>query len=128
LVQAEAAAEDAVAFAERINDLLNLVEAVRIQARVRMAQQRWVEAEQLLGGILARTQSSCYPWGEARVVDVYGLLHILQGEAEPARQRLDAALAIYRRLGAKKDVVRLEDALGGLSCSVPRPMQSPEGA
>jgi transcriptional regulator with XRE-family HTH domain/tetratricopeptide (TPR) repeat protein len=113
--QAEEAAAQAVAFAQTVGDFLNLVEALRVQALVQMTQQRWAEAGAILAHILAETQSRSYAWGEARVLDVYGLLHIRQGESEPARERLQAALTIYRRLGAQRDVVRLERDLAGLA-------------
>jgi len=111
LAQAEAAAEEAVAFAQRIDDFLNLVEAVRVQALILMARQRWAEAEQILSGILLQTQSTCYPWGEARVLDTYALLHMRRGAHGLARERLEAGLALYTRLGARKDVERIEQHL-----------------
>jgi predicted Zn-dependent protease len=114
VAQAEAAAAEAVAFAGTVGDFLNLVEAARIQALVQMAQQRWAEAKQVLAPILTETRSRSYPWGEARVLDVYGPLHSRRRESEPARERLRAALASYRRLGAQRDVARLERDLAGL--------------
>ena len=48
---------------------------------------------------------------------VYGEMHVRKGEPEAARERLEAALAIFRRLGARKDAERVEQALTDL----PRP-------
>ena len=56
-----------------------------------------------------------YPYAEARLVHLDGLLHGQQGEPEAARKRLEAALATYRRLRARKDVERVEQALAALS-------------
>jgi hypothetical protein len=56
-----------------------------------------------------------YPYAEARLLYVYGLLHAQKGESGPARERLEAALALVRRLGARKDAERLEQAIGSLS-------------
>jgi non-specific serine/threonine protein kinase len=114
VAQAEETAAQAISFAQTAGDFLNLVEALRVQALVRMAQQRWAEAEQVLAGILVQTQSKGYPWGEARVLDVYGVLHLRQGQFASARQRLEAALAIFSRLGAQRDTARLTAALAGL--------------
>ena len=57
--------------------------------------------------MLAETQRRCYPWGEARVLDTLALLYQRSGAATAARERLAAALTIYRRLGARKDAERL---------------------
>jgi hypothetical protein len=55
-----------------------------------------------------------YPYGEARLLHVYGQMHVAKGEPGPARQRLEAALAIFRRLGARKDAERVEGTLTAL--------------
>ena len=55
-----------------------------------------------------------YPYAEARLLHVYGLLHAEQGEPEPARERQEAALAIFRRLGARKDIERVEQDIAAL--------------
>jgi hypothetical protein len=56
-----------------------------------------------------------YPYAEARLLHVYGLMHAQKGGPEPARERLEAALALFRRLGARKDAERVEQAIGALS-------------
>ena len=38
-------------------------------------------------------------------------MHAKKGEPGSARERLEAALAIFRRLGARKDAERVEQAL-----------------
>jgi hypothetical protein len=45
---------------------------------------------------------------------VYGELHLQRGEPHLARERLEAAQAIFRRLGARKDAERVEQALADL--------------
>jgi hypothetical protein len=49
-----------------------------------------------------------YPHGEGRLLEVYGRLHRDRGVTTAARERLEAAPAIFRRLGAGKDVERTE--------------------
>jgi hypothetical protein len=61
-----------------------------------------------------------YPYAEARLLHVYGEMHARKGEPEPARERLEAALAIFRRLGARKDVERVEQVLSALRNAPPR--------
>jgi hypothetical protein len=41
-------------------------------------------------------------------------MHAERGEPERARERLEAALAIFRRLGARKDIERVEQLLSRL--------------
>jgi hypothetical protein len=48
-------------------------------------------------------------------LQVSGGLHAQAGQSEPARERLEAALAIFRRLGARKDIERTEQVLTTLS-------------
>jgi tetratricopeptide (TPR) repeat protein len=91
-----------------------LLEAQRVQATVAIRQGRWAEAERALEEGLMLARSIPYPYGEARLLHVYGQLHVAKGEPGPARQRLEAALAIFRRLGARKDAERAEMALTAL--------------
>jgi hypothetical protein len=49
-----------------------------------------------------------YPRGEARLLLVAAELHLQLGLPDAARERLEAALAIFRQLGAGKDVERTE--------------------
>jgi hypothetical protein len=52
-----------------------------------------------------------YPYAEARILYEYGMLHVREGEPGGTRERLSAALDIFRRLGAKKEAGRTERAL-----------------
>jgi ATP/maltotriose-dependent transcriptional regulator MalT len=90
------------------------MEVQRVQATVAIRQGRWEEAERALEEGLARARSMPYPYGEARLLHVHGQMHVAKGQLGPARQRLEAALAIFRRLGARKDAERAESALTAL--------------
>jgi hypothetical protein len=48
------------------------------------------------------------PYREARLLHVLGAILLQKGEREPAQERLAAALAIFRQLGARKDMERAE--------------------
>jgi tetratricopeptide (TPR) repeat protein len=91
-----------------------LLEAERVQAMVSTRQGRWEEAERALEEGLALARSMPYPYGEARLLHVYGQMHVAKGEPGPARERLEAALAIFRRLGARKDAECIEGTLTAL--------------
>jgi hypothetical protein len=42
------------------------------------------------------------------LLHLYGMMDRQRGEQEAARARLEAALAIFRRLGARKEIERTE--------------------
>jgi hypothetical protein len=62
-----------------------------------------------------------YPYAEARALYEYGMMRCRQGEPRSGRERLEAALVIFRRLGAQKDVERTEQALAALDRSADLP-------
>jgi tetratricopeptide (TPR) repeat protein len=88
-----------------------LVGALWVQAMVATCQEQWEDAERTLEEGLALARSMPYPYAEARLLHVYGEMHVAKGEPGPARERLEAALAIFRRLDARKDAERVERAL-----------------
>jgi tetratricopeptide (TPR) repeat protein len=91
-----------------------LVHALWVQAMVATRQGRWEDAERTLEEGLALARSMPYPYAEARLLHVYGQMHAQMGEPVPARERLQEALAIFRRLGARKDAERAEKTLTAL--------------
>ncbi len=96
-----------------------LADARRVQAMVAIRQGRWAEAAHDLDEGLSLARRLPYPYAEARLLYTYGELHAAQGAAGPARARLEEALAIFRRLGARQDVVRAERLLAGLQLDRP---------
>jgi tetratricopeptide (TPR) repeat protein len=91
-----------------------LVDALRVQAMIALRQERWGDAACSLEEGLALARCMPYPYAEARLLQVDGLLHAQKGEPEAARERLEAALAIFQRLGARKDAERTEQAITAL--------------
>ena len=55
-----------------------------------------------------------YPYVEARILHEYGMLHLRESESEKARKSLRAALEIFYRLEAQKDMERTEQTLRDL--------------
>jgi tetratricopeptide (TPR) repeat protein/DNA-binding XRE family transcriptional regulator len=94
---------------------LVLVEALRIEALVAIRQGRWAEAEQDLKEGIALAQEMPHPYAEARLLRADGQRHAEQGEWDQAQVRLEAALAIFRQLGAIVDARLVERALSELS-------------
>jgi hypothetical protein len=90
------------------------VDALRVQAMVTIRQGHWEEATSALDEGLELAQAMPYPYAEARLQHVYGEMYLQKGEPGSARERLEAALAIFRRLGAHKDIERVEQAIADL--------------
>jgi tetratricopeptide (TPR) repeat protein len=104
-------AGQAITRAQATGPRTGLADALWVQAMVATRQGRWVEAERTLEEGLALARSMPYPYAEGRLLHVYGLMHLQRGEPGPAREQLEAALAIFRRLGARKDAEQVERAL-----------------
>jgi tetratricopeptide (TPR) repeat protein/transcriptional regulator with XRE-family HTH domain len=114
VVAADEVVGQAIMRAQATNYRLAWVNALRVQAMVRICQEQWDEAEQALEAGLALAQSMPYPHGQARLLQVYGEMHVKRGEPVRAQERLAAALAIFCRLGARKDAERAEQAIVAL--------------
>jgi tetratricopeptide (TPR) repeat protein len=112
--QAAAVVGQALVRARREDMRLVLVEALRVQALIALRQEQRGEAARSLEEGVALVRSMPYPYAEARLLHVYGRLHTLKGEPEVARKRLEAALAIFQRLGARTDAGRTEQAIADL--------------
>jgi hypothetical protein len=56
-----------------------------------------------------------YPYAEAQTLREWGKVSLREGEPELARQQLGAAAAIFRRLGARRDVLETQPLLHELS-------------
>jgi tetratricopeptide (TPR) repeat protein len=101
----------AIVLARAQNDRLNLVDALRVQAMVASQQGRWTEAAQALEEGIALARGMPYPYAEARLLYVHGQISVHTGQPEPARERLEEALAIFRQLGARNDIEQSEQLL-----------------
>jgi tetratricopeptide (TPR) repeat protein len=110
----------AVATARERGARLVLVDALRVAALAEVRQQRWDSAERTLQEGLSLAQEIGYPYAEGKLLHVYGMLHARQGQPAQARERLEAARAIFRRLGARKDLERTEYLLSTMVEERPR--------
>jgi tetratricopeptide (TPR) repeat protein len=106
---------EVTATARAQNDSLVLVDALRVQAMVATRQGQGEAAAALVEEGLALARGMPYPYAEGRLLHVSGALHSAQREPARARERLEGAVAIFRRLGASKDMERARQALAALS-------------
>jgi tetratricopeptide (TPR) repeat protein len=90
--------------------------ALRVQAMVLVRQGHWAAAADALaeGLALAQAPGFPYPFFEACFLHVWGQMHLNRGEPTAARERLEAALAIFQRLGVHPVVARVEQDLATL--------------
>jgi len=104
----------AITHAQAENARARLVDALWVRAMIETREECWAEAEQTLAEALAMARGMGYPYAEGRLLHAYGRLHVQKGEPERARARLGAALAIFQRLGARKDAEHAEQMITAL--------------
>jgi len=100
---------------------VGLVDALRIQGAIAAQRHKWEDAESRLQRAVDLARDITYPWGEARALYEYGLAFAAKGEAHRAREQLEAASAIFQRLGAEPYRVRADQAATELDPSHDRP-------
>jgi hypothetical protein len=107
---------DAARWRARAADLrTSVAAALRVQALILLRQRRHEGAAQVLEEGLLLARATRFPHTEARLLELYGNPHLLGGEPASARERLEAALAIFNRLGARKDIERAEQLMTTLA-------------
>ncbi|HEV2460206.1 MAG TPA: hypothetical protein VGS80_17760, partial [Ktedonobacterales bacterium] len=94
---------------------LTLMEVLLVQARIAIRRQHWKAAHSTLECAISVARAMRSPYAEAKALYLSGLLHTAQGEAESARGRLEAALAILHRLGERQYGEHVERALADLA-------------
>lgn len=109
--KAAALIEQGITVARSSQSQRGLTDGLRIQALLALQQRQWPTAEQALEEALQVSRSMPFPYGEAKALYVYGLLHQAKGEPEAARERLEAALTMLNRLGERLYAEQVERAL-----------------
>jgi len=107
-------AEEGVGRARAQGHRIALADALWVRGMVAARQGRWEEAAAALDEGLEVARAMPYPYAEARTLEAYGRMSLSRGEPEAARERLGAALAIFDRLGARKDAERVGQARSAL--------------
>jgi tetratricopeptide (TPR) repeat protein len=112
--QADDTIRKAIVLAREQHDRLNLCEALLVQGKIQVWQGRLRAAHDSFDEARALAAAMPYPYAEARILFQIGAMYVKQGGLEQARASLEAALAIFRRLGARKDFERTEQLLSTL--------------
>ena len=93
---------------------LVLVDAVRVQGMLLARRSQWTEAQRAFEDAVSLARNMGYPYAEAAALCEWGKVGLQVGEAVPARERLTAALGVFRSLGARPAVERTERALADI--------------
>jgi tetratricopeptide (TPR) repeat protein/transcriptional regulator with XRE-family HTH domain len=125
--QAAATVAQALARARPEEMRLVLVEALRVQALIALRRGQGDEAARSLEEGLALARAMPYPYAEARLLRLDAEVRARLGEPAAARERLEAARAIFARLGARRDAEQVEQAVASLP-QHPAPFQNPPSA
>lgn len=115
--RAEVAVEQALTRAKAQSMRPAYVDALRSKAILATRQSQWDVAQQALDEALALVTIMRYPYGHARILHAYGMLHIARGSVEQANERLDASLSLLNSLGERLYAERIEHALSSLRTS-----------
>jgi tetratricopeptide (TPR) repeat protein/transcriptional regulator with XRE-family HTH domain len=80
---------------------LALVELLRVLGMVLARRRRWEEAERAFEEAVSVARSVRYPYAEARALYEWGLMYVAKRDPRQGRNRLEEAIEIFRRLGAR---------------------------
>jgi len=109
--EAASSVAEAIARATSDEDRIDLAYALRASAMLAIRQHREADAAQTLEQALDLARSMNFPYAEADYLSLYGTLCKQQGATEDAHRWFEEALTIFQRLGAKKDIERVQSAL-----------------
>jgi tetratricopeptide (TPR) repeat protein len=115
LDEAQATATEAVKRCREEPNLDDLPDALRIAGMVAAAAGRVDEARGHFEEALAVTKQMETPYSGARALYEYGRMLAQQGDAGGARERFQAALSIFERLGARPYIESTRAALEALA-------------
>jgi len=104
-------AERAVQQARDQQHQIALLEALLVNIMVLVQQERWDESRELVEEAVQGARDIHHPYAEARALYWSSVIRTPHDDPGQAHERLREALAIFRRLGAQKDVERVERAL-----------------
>ncbi len=81
------------------------------------AQKKWDEADKSFSEAVIINQQYELPWDAAKTLHEWGLMYAHKRDKESAYEKLDEALALFQKIGAKKDVEKTLAAKESLGAS-----------
>jgi tetratricopeptide (TPR) repeat protein/transcriptional regulator with XRE-family HTH domain len=112
--QAEHTLVEAIRRANASNQLPVLAGALMVRGRLRAGEERWAEAEADFAETVRLARGMPDLRLEGHGLFEWGTMLAKRGERSGARERLNAALAVFERLGAERSIERANEALAGL--------------
>lgn len=109
-LRAEEVLSDCNECIDRDSNRLGGLDVARVRGMLRARQERWDDARASFREARALASNMPYPHAEGRVLYELGMTYVRTGHFERAREHLEPALTIFRRLGAKPDIQRAERA------------------
>jgi tetratricopeptide (TPR) repeat protein len=86
-------------------------ETMRVQGMVQSRQGEWAGAAHSFEEALSLARSMTMPYLEGRILYEWGRMYAAREAPQQAQERLEEALVIFRRLGARPYIERTEQAL-----------------
>ncbi|HLJ69602.1 MAG TPA: AAA family ATPase [Chloroflexota bacterium] len=113
--RSEAIAQDGLRRATLLGYQEVVVELLLVQGAIAARNGRWENAETAFEEALTVARSRSCAYAEGRALYEYGLMENHRGYPERAGQLLEAALHVFRRIGARPYRERTEAALGAVA-------------
>jgi uncharacterized protein HemY len=95
-----------------------LPDVLRTRGLLFARKNQWHEAENAFNQAVQEAHSMPYPYSEARALYEHSMMHVQKVEPLQARAKLEHALAVFRRLGARPYIERTEQALVQLGVGI----------
>jgi transcriptional regulator with XRE-family HTH domain/tetratricopeptide (TPR) repeat protein len=111
---AAALLDAASAAAQAINDRPGMVEHSWVAGKVAARQERWKESEDLFRAAVSLARDLPFPFGEGRALWAWAQMEVQRQEPARARELLEEALTIFRKLGDRLHEGPAEELLGSL--------------
>jgi tetratricopeptide (TPR) repeat protein len=112
--RAEALVGDALRRVQRVENRLDVIAALLVQANLLERQGRGEEAYAVLQDVLRHAREMSFPAAEAEALFRLGSLEVQLGDMEAARPHVVQARKLWESLGARQDVARADEVLGKL--------------
>jgi tetratricopeptide (TPR) repeat protein len=113
-------AERAVEAARTAENRVEEIDALRIHGMALAAWGSVTGAARAFEESLSLSRLMCVPYAQAQTLQEWGRLSLREGEPDLARQRLGAAVDIFRRLGARRNLAETQSLLQELGSAKPR--------
>jgi tetratricopeptide (TPR) repeat protein len=111
LERAEALLTDHMVWVEQTGKRQGKVEGLRVRGILAARRGQWEDAARDFAEALTVARQMSMPYAQARILDAWGTMHDSRGESVRACTLLLESLTLFSRLGAQKDIERVNGHL-----------------